>query len=175
MSELIDALHSSRDSWVHAASPLTAVEWRYRSSPESWSVAECAEHIVIVERALCLQIEKGLAEGKPDPARAAALAGKEKMLQKRVPGRAVKVKAPAGMEPTGALENPAAFIEAFAPARARSIELATATDPSALETVVFPHFALGDLTGGQWLWFVALHGERHLNQAREVLAAITSS
>jgi uncharacterized damage-inducible protein DinB len=175
MNELIEALHSSRDNWIHAVRPLSSAEWRYRTADDSWNTAQCAEHIVVVENALFRQIEKGLAEGRlPDPERAAALAGKERMLRQRIPARLVKVKAPEKMVPTGRMESPSEFIREFQEVRKLTLDLATATGPAALETIIFPHFALGDLTGSQWLWFIALHADRHLIQAREALAVFAN-
>ena len=170
MSELIEALRSGQTSWVPVVQSLTAVEWRRRPDHDNWSPAECAEHIVIVESRLVKAIKAGVAAGKSEPERAAAIAGKEEMMRKRIPSRSVKVKAPEPMVPSGRIATPAEFLEEFQSVRAQSIELAASNNPL-VDTFVMPHFVLGDFTGTHWLWFIALHGDRHLNQIREILAS----
>ena len=49
---LIDLLLASRNLFVECVGPVPAEDWQSRANEGPWSVAECAEHIVLSERAL---------------------------------------------------------------------------------------------------------------------------
>lgn len=174
--DLLAALERSENDWRAAALSFSPEQWHYKcaSAPEAWSPAECAKHIVLAETGVCQMLSRGLASGQPEPERSAAVAGKEETLKQRIPARKSKAKSPDFAVPApGGFETPELFLAAFGEARALSLQLAVGEDSSsALDLFVFPHFALGDLTGTQWLWFNALHSERHLNQVRELLASL---
>ena len=162
-------LERTREALLETTSDMPPARWTWRAAEESWTAAECAEHIVIVESILLTRALK-TADREVEPERAAKTAGKELKLVERLPARLFKAKAPDGMHPTGRYSGPGEFHSEFAAVRTRVIDMVRESN-APLHHVVDPHFALGDLTGAQWLWFIAAHSERHLNQIREVMAS----
>jgi hypothetical protein len=160
-------LERTKSSLLAATAALTEEQWRFKPSSEEWCAAECVEHIALVEAFLLDTIAK-LAAGPPAPAEIlATCAGKEAIVEQKVPVRNVKVKAPEQARPTNRFANSADLIAHFIATRDRSIEYArTTTDDIRRRT--HPHFVFGPMDGYQWLIFMAAHGERHLNQLLEV-------
>src|SRR5271154_4475219 len=46
---LIEQLELSKKNMLASISGLTEAQWRYKPAPTVWSVAECAEHLVLAE------------------------------------------------------------------------------------------------------------------------------
>ena len=148
----------NRDRMLHAIEGLSEGQWKFKPNPESWSAAECCEHVVIVEGALLRRVMEAetLAE-RPD------VAGKEHMLLERVPSRVYKATAPEFARPLGRWSTKADIVEAFLKIRGEVMRYASSTeDPLHMRMV--PHFALGPLDGFQWLVFISAHCERHVRQ-----------
>jgi hypothetical protein len=98
----------------------------------------------------------------------AAIQEKDDFIVKMVSSRRRRQPAPPDAVPANRWpthELPARFLAI----RDRTIALANSAD-GALHSRVFPHFALGPLTGYQWLLFIAAHSDRHLKQVEEVKA-----
>ncbi len=55
------------------------IRWKFRPSPDGWSVGEDSEHITLAEGLLLSIIEKTL-QGPADEEKAKVLEGKEKQL-----------------------------------------------------------------------------------------------
>jgi hypothetical protein len=163
-------LERTKATLLATTASLTEAQWRFKPAPEQWSPAECIEHIALVEAFLLETIHK-LVAGPPAPLDVLTqCAGKEVVIEKKVPDRAVKVQAPERVRPTNRFANSADLIAHFSATRDRTIEYARTT-PDPLRERTFPHFVFGPLDGYQWLIFLAAHGERHLNQLMEVTAA----
>ncbi len=166
----VSYLERTKAALLQATASITEAQWQFKPSPGQWSAAECVEHIVVSEQLLLDNIQKS-ATNPPDPAEVlAACAGKEKIIEQRVPRRGAKAKAPAPVFPSGRFGDPAAITARFIAVRDRTIEYArTTSDPIREHT--FPHFAFGPLDGYQWLIFCAAHTERHTAQLLEVIEA----
>ena len=166
----IGALERSRAALLEIVESLNETQWSYKPSADEWSPADCVEHLAVVEAMLIGRIQKAI-EGPAAPAdELAQCAGKEKLIEKAVPSRGVKVKAPEPARPSGRFGNAADLIAHFKKTRAHTIEYArTTTDPIRERTI--PHFVFGPLDGYQWLIFIAAHTDRHLKQLVEVTEA----
>ena len=165
-------LERTKSALLAATASLTEEQWRFKPSAEEWSPAECVEHITLVEAFLLETIAK-LAAGPPTQAEVLAkCAGKESVIEQRVPARTVKVKAPERSCPTNRFANSAQLIAHFIATRDRTIEYARTTTDNIRERT-HPHFVFGPLDGYQWLIFLAAHGERHLNQLLEVTGRLS--
>ncbi len=49
---MISHLERTRDLFVKSLDGLSEAQWRFKSAPERWSIAECAEHLVLSEEFL---------------------------------------------------------------------------------------------------------------------------
>ena len=166
---LIGQLEDSSAKFLAAIAGIPPGPWTFKPDPDTWSVAENADHVVVVERRLRGLIRKILAETAA-PEKAEAVAGKEKYLLRAVLDRSRRVKVPEPMEPTGRSETPEQIAELFREVRASTIDyVRTSQDP--VRHHFAPHFALGDLDGAQWLLMISLHTARHVLQIDEVKAS----
>jgi hypothetical protein len=161
---LIGVLEDSREQLIAAIATLSAEQWTFKPEPEIWSIAECCDHIGGAEILFLKMIRRRLIE---DPARAAAVQGKQKLLRKAVPNRSTRVKVPVEIAAYGFCGSPEAFAAQFRMTRADAIDYARTTDDP-LHLRVSPHFMLGDFDGAQWLELVAAHCCRHVAQIEEV-------
>jgi DinB superfamily len=160
---LAEHLRGSSAAFLAAIDGLTPAQWIFKPDAETWSIAECADHVVAVERDLLLAIQKC----PEDPERGAAVQGKERLILKRVPDRSVRVKVPREIVPTGRSGSGEELAGHFRETRARTLEYVGGTG-DALHARVFPHFVFQDLDGGQWLLMISLHTGRHTAQIAEV-------
>lgn len=165
--DLLGHLDASSERFLKAIDGVGAEQWGFAPPDGAWSIAQCAGHVVRSEGNIFEGV-LGTLQEPAAPERAAAVAGKEKLLHKAVPARRGKAQAPAGMEPAD-FASPAEAAERFREVRAVTRDFAAATD-APLHVHVKPHFGLGDLTAAQWLLLIALHSERHARQIEEVKA-----
>lgn len=156
-------LTESRDRMLAALDLLTPAQWNFKPVDGAWSVAECCEHVALVESAILQRVLDS-----PELADLPELAGKEHMVLQRVSMVVVKATAPETARPQGRwpVEE---LLGVFTTARQTTMDFTSACkDP--LRWKVVPHFALGPLDGYQWLIFLAAHSDRHRRQLEAVKA-----
>lgn len=166
---LIGQLEDSSAKFLAAIDGLPPERWNHKPDADTWSVQENADHVVVVERRLRSLIRKLLAEPAA-PEKAAAAAGKEKVLLRAVLDRSRRVKVPEPMEPTGQSATPEQIATLFREVRAATIDYVR-NSPDPVRHHFAPHFVLGDLDGAQWLLMISLHTARHVLQIEEVKAS----
>lgn len=163
---VIRSLESNRKRLSSVLAGLTPEQRAHRAETDSWSVAECVEHIALVETRVMDSIERQVSSA-PEPEKAAGAVGKEKLILQAVPERGTRVKAPEGARPTGRWPDFNQLLGEFEKARERSITFASGTEAD-LRSHFFPHFVFRDLDCYQWLVFLGAHGERHVRQIEEI-------
>jgi hypothetical protein len=161
-------MHRSRVRLLETVQGLSAEQRSFKPAGDCWSVVDCVEHIIVVEHFVLDSIGRVL-QSASEPEKQAEAAGKDELVQKRVPSRNIRVKGPEQVMPVGRWPEFETLLSQFEVARNRSIEFTTATDAD-LRNHVFPHPFLGQLDCYQWLLFIAAHCERHVRQMEEVLA-----
>lgn len=161
-------LAESRDRLLRMAHNLSREQLHFRPAPDRWTVAECLEHIITVEKRLLDRIQMTL-EKAPDPARRSAFEGGDDALLAHAVTREVRLQAPEILAPTGSVPDEQLLPE-FEATRRRSQEFAAATQAD-LRSRVFKHPAFGDLDLYQWLLLIAGHCDRHRIQSEEVMAS----
>ena len=146
---------------MHGLSP---AQLHYKSAPDRWSVAECVEHIIVVEGFILANVEKTLerAADFTNPAMT------DHDLVQRVVARLNRVKGPDRLMPVARWPHDRLLSE-FKAARERTAEFA-ANATVELRHHTFPHPFIGTCDCYQWLLFIGAHGERHRAQAEEVMA-----
>jgi DinB family protein len=156
-------LADSRELLVHGVDGLSADQQSFRPAEDRWSVADCIEHITVVEENILKTIQRIL-QGPPQPAETE---GKDQTILQMVPARATRVKGPAAVMPTGRWPDFEELLLQFEATRERSLRF-TAVTQADLRVYAFPHPILGPLDCYQWLLFLAAHCERHVRQMEEV-------
>jgi len=153
---VLEHLHRSRARLLETVQELSPEQRSFKPAEDRWSVADCVEHIIIVEHFVLDSVGRVL-KSAPEPEKHAETVGKDEVIQQRVPSRNFRVKGPEAVMPIGRWPEFPVLLGQFEAARNRSIE--------------FTHPFLGQFDCYQWLLFIGTHCERHVRQMEEVLGA----
>ena len=149
---------------LQAIAGLSAEQRSFKPAADRWSVADCVEHLAVVEGFILKSVQGILQQppgDQPDTN------GKDQVILNNVPGRATRVKGPDAVMPNGRWPDFEESLRQFEAARDGSIRFAETTQAH-LRGHAFPHPFLGPLDCYQWLLFLAAHCERHVRQMEEV-------
>jgi hypothetical protein len=158
----LEQLEASRRAYLDALEPLSEAQWSFRTGPDRWSIAECAEHLVAAEVA----IPKLLAGARRQP-EAPGGRPSDEAVRRRIRDRSRRDEAPERIRPKGRFAGRAETLAAFAERRAANIAFVRTTQ-SDLRGLFFPHPFAGEIDGYQWVLTLSAHGERHLEQIAEI-------
>ena len=159
-----DYLAETRENLVRSTRNLWRAQLQFKPGPDRWSVAECIEHIIVVEGLILGNIEKALQQA---PASSKPAMSDDEILRTIV-NRASRVKGPERLMPTGRWSHDQLLSE-FDAARKRTCDFVASTN-SRLREHGYPHPLFGQFDCYQWLLAIGAHGERHRAQAEEVMA-----
>lgn len=151
---------------LHAAvNGLSEDQLNFKATPESWSVAECVEHIAMTEKALFGIVDAAL-QSEPDP----SLRKEVKFADDEVIGliidRSSKAQAREEIQPKNKFGSHEASLKAFDESRASNIKFVKTTRED-LRNRYFD-FPFGKLDIYQLVLFLSGHTERHTKQIAEV-------
>jgi uncharacterized damage-inducible protein DinB len=146
---------------------------RTRPAPGRWSVAEVLEHLALVDRLFAQRIADAIAEarvtglgredGPRDPLPPA--------VAQRMADRSEAREARDALRPAGVLDVATAAADLDL-ARDAVRQAVSAADGLALGSVRAEHRIFGSLTMYQWVELTAAHEMRHVDQIREIAAAL---
>ena len=162
-AEIIELLNKSEKEFLQAVEGLSDQQWSFKPGPDRWSVAECAEHIVLAEALLFETATKSLtaADDKWEET-----LRKTDILRRALPNRSTKVDAPEAIKPRQAMTRQQ-LMARFKEQRARTLAYVQETEaPLKAYTAANPFF--GPLNAHQWLLYIPLHHLRHNLQIAEV-------
>jgi uncharacterized damage-inducible protein DinB len=165
---VVEYLAHSRERLVLAVEGLSFQQQNFRPAEDRWSIADCMEHLTVVESNVLRGIQKVLQS--PPETRQNEVQGKEWAILEKVPAREGRVRGPAEVMPQGRWLDFDELLRQFEAARERSLRFSAVTQAD-LRSHFFPHPILGLLDCYQWLLFLAAHCERHVRQMEEVKAA----
>ena len=163
---VVDRLAHSRERLVLTVAGLSEEQRHFRPAQDRWSIADCIEHIALVENNVLLSIQRAL-QSKGEQSKRAEVLGKEQIILERVPARERRVKGPAEVMPQGRWPQFDELLRQFEATRERSVRFSAVTQAD-LREHFFPHPFLGLLDCYQWLLFLGAHCERHVRQMEEV-------
>ena len=163
-AEIIELLNKSEKEFLQAVETLSEQQWSFKPGPDRWSVAECAEHIVLAEALLFETATKSLTAAADD--KWEETLRKTDVLRRALPNRTTKVDAPAAIKPRQAMTRQQ-LMARFKEQRARALAYVQETEaPLKAHTAANPFF--GPLNAHQWLLYIPLHHLRHNLQIAEV-------
>jgi hypothetical protein len=163
----LSSLHGSAKLFRDAVAGLSKQQMMWKPSPESWSVAEVAEHLALVEEGLLKAASVDVLKTPATPEKRAELRKKDELILKNVPQRTTKAQSPEAFQPSGRFKTTAESVAAFNANREKTVAFISTTQ-APLRDHILPHPALGDMDGYQWVLFVGAHCERHVDQIRAV-------
>ena len=165
---VLEQLASSEARLLELVDGLTAEQWRFRETPERWSIAENIEHCILLERFILGAVVKAL-EGAAEPEKKALAGGKEPLVFGVGTSRDMKLNARQVVWPVGRWPDTAELVAELRRTRAGTLAFAAETQAE-LRDHFFPHIAFGDLDCYQWLVVLGQHGARHALQIEEIMA-----
>ena len=164
----VDHLKETRDEMSKVLRGLTEEQLNFKAEEDSWSIAECAEHIAISENAFAGLIQKTVAAG-PNPALKDSVKFKDDELLGIISDRSQRVKTSEPFEPSGKFGSHEATVKAFMDKRDEHINYMKTTDDD-LRNRFNSDLPFGTVDGFQVVLFMSGHTERHVNQMKEVMA-----
>jgi PHD/YefM family antitoxin component YafN of YafNO toxin-antitoxin module len=167
-SILISELERSRDLLLSVGQGLTPAQWTWKPDPSRWSVAECCEHIAMVDDRVLWRLGQMTASA-PNGSRNTTHGSDEDFARHLAEG-GFKANAPEMIQPKGQFAAFEDFEPQFRASRDKLLEFVRTTD-APVHVLVANHPAFGDLSANQWLWLQAGHTARHASQASEVRAS----
>ena len=156
-------LFDGRDALLRAIEGLSEEQQRFKPQPEAWSIADCVEHVAVVEDFLFALVTHGAVNPNGislDPA-------KDERMAAAVVDRRRKVAAPPAMRPAGFFPSVADAAARFRESRERSIaHFGNCQDD--LRRLFMIHPVLGEIDCYRCLLVLALHPARHAAQIEEI-------
>jgi uncharacterized damage-inducible protein DinB len=120
----VNPLHQSSSEFLDSVKGLSAEQWNYKTSAEGWSIAECAEHIVLSEDLLREMVENKVLAATPKPDREGDQKALDEKVLKMITDRSFKAKAPESLNLSRQFATPDATLEKFRESRDKTIALA---------------------------------------------------
>jgi hypothetical protein len=164
---LLDQLQQSKKEMLASIQGLTAAQWKFKPAPAVWSVAECAEHIVLAEDFIFTGSQMAL-KSPAAPRLEHADADHDHGLVAAVKDRSRKATAPEPITPAGKFDTPDAAMREFTTRRDKTIAYVKSTNDD-----LRAHAAdgpAGKMDAYQFLLLLAAHSSRHTAQILEVEA-----
>jgi hypothetical protein len=157
-------LSETREDLLRTMRGLSPTQLQYKTAPDRWSVADCLEHITVVEGLILSNIHKAL-QRESDSTKPAM---SDDEILRTVTDRSNRVKGPEYLMPSGRWAHNQLFSE-FEAARKGTSDFAAATN-APLRRHGYPHPLFGQFDCYQWILCIAAHEERHRLQAEEVIS-----
>ena len=165
----ISELAKTQERLLNTIEGLNEMQLNFKPSPESWSVAECVEHLTISEGMIGGMLE-GALKTPADPTKRDSVQITDEKLLGIISNREKKVKTGEPFEPSGKFGSHAETVKAFLAKRGEHIEYVKTTgDDLRNHYGKFPA-PFGTVDGVQILLFMSGHTERHVAQMEEVMA-----
>jgi hypothetical protein len=162
---IVETLEQNRTGFLSVLAGVTDGDAAARPATGGWSVLECAEHVIIVEKRFFAFLARAdrLPEPRIEPEKEAAFVT-------RLSNRETKVDAPEAVLPTGRFTTVVDAVAEFNDARDRVIRFAE-KNQAELYRLSATHPKFGVLNGVEILLFIAGHAARHAEQMRDALAS----
>jgi hypothetical protein len=159
--QILRLIAESDAALVAAAAGVSDDSARRRPEPESWSVLECVEHVVLVEDSVFARISVQSTPGAPP-----AEPRREGQILRGMTNRERKFPAPEHAEPTGRYSSLAEALQEFRKRRVRTVAyIEQYRDDPRNRTSLHP--VIGPISCQEMFLVLALHPARHALQVLE--------
>lgn len=166
-ADAVAYLESTRKAFLESLEGVTEAQWKFKASPEAWSIADTAEHIAVSESTILGMITGQMLQAPPKKAGEGI---SDEQLIAGVTDRSKKAQAPEMLKPTNKWTTKEALVTDFNAARDKTIAWLKGTTED-LRAHATPHPAFGTLDVHQWVLLLAGHSARHTAQIEEVKTA----
>ena len=165
----VDYLTQTQKDFLAATDGLSEAQWKFKSAPDRWSIAETAEHIALTEDTIWGLVTGKIMKSPATPEKRVEVKGKEEIILTKIPDRSRKAEAPERLRPSGKWASRADLVKDFEATRAAEITYLNETKED-LRNHFEEHPFLKTMDAYQWLLFNGAHGKRHTAQILEVKA-----
>ncbi len=159
-------LKKTQNDLVSLVSNLNESQVNFKSSPDSWSIAECLEHITISEKNLIGMVQRGL-ESDSDPSRRSEVAMSDDQILGLITSRDQKVKTRKEFEPTDSFGGFEETLKTFKERRKSNMKFLKSSEEDFRNHYI--QFPFGVLDTYQGLLFLSGHTQRHTDQIKEIM------
>ena len=165
---MVRLLEESQSEFLKLTAEVSDAQWTAKSTPESWSVQQIAEHLVLGELGMLTKIQEALAnppkaDWEQDDAR------KARFLDRALPDRRHKVIAPAPLHPRHDWSR-AETLSRYQAGRSKTLHFVAGIErPIKSHCSDHPFPIFNSLSAYHWLLYIPLHNTRHNQQIEEVL------
>lgn len=163
----IKELSKTQDRLTSTVAGLSEAQLNFKAAPESWSVAECVEHLAISEGMLGRMLQ-GALKTPANPAMRDSVQISDEKLLGMITTRHQKVKTREAFEPSGKFGSHEETVIEFTAKRQAHIEYVKNTEDDLRNH--YGKLPFGTIDGVQILLFMSGHTERHVQQMEEVMA-----
>jgi hypothetical protein len=160
-------LETTKQGVLDATAGLSEAQWKFKSAPDRWSVAEVTEHIAAAEDLLRNMVVNTVMQAPARPDGDDVKAQDDQILA-MIPDRSHKAQAPEPLKPTNRFGSPQDSLKHFLAASQETEDLLKKHDDLRGHATDGPFGKKQD--GYQWILFLAAHSERHTKQILEVKA-----
>lgn len=160
-------LNKTQERFMSVVGRLSEAQLNFKPSAESWSVAECVEHLAISESMLGEMLQ-GALKAPADPSMRDSVQITDEKLLAMISSRQQKVKTGEAFEPSGKFGSHIETVNAFLDKRGEHIEYVKSTNDDLRNH--YGKLPFGTIDGVQILLFMSGHTERHVAQMEEVMA-----
>jgi hypothetical protein len=162
-------LEGSQKAFLDATKGLSAAQWNFKSAPDRWSVAECAEHIGVTEATIFKMLTEQALKAPATPEKRSAVAITDDDLLAKTVDRSAKFKAPEAIQPTHRWTTPDEITKNVLDNRAQTLAFVSTTRED-LRDHFMDHPVFKTLDAYQWMLLISAHMRRHTLQILEVKA-----
>lgn len=167
----IAMLRANMENVREQFSGLSDAQWTYREAEGRWTLAELAAHLATVEKRAGKAFS-GYLVAEPEPLAPAApldedFSGRDERIIALIGDRSRRIEAPDFLQPKPELNDHDVAFRTFLDAREKLIDMVGQVRVN-LRARQMSHPVAGPVDGVQWLFFIAAHGDRHVDQMREL-------
>ncbi len=160
-----DVLSETRNRLVNEIELLSNQEFNKKYDPSKWSIAQVCHHLVLTENIFTKVIGNGLQKSDNDRA--------ERKNISLILDRTKKRSAPEIVEPNSEPMEVQQVVDLLNHSRTKLLDLLnTVEDESKLAEKSAKHPVFGELSLAQWIEFIYLHEQRHIEQIKEIKQSI---
>ncbi|MCB0456719.1 MAG: DinB family protein [Flavobacteriaceae bacterium] len=158
----------TQEHFLKTIEGLSEAQLNFKNSPDSWSIAECVEHIALSENNL-FGMMMGTLETPADPSKRGEVSMSDEQLMAIIVDRSHKVKTSEAFEPSGKFGTFEETVSAFLEKRKSNIEYVSTTNADLRNH--YAQLPFGTIDAYQALIFMSGHTERHILQMEEVMGS----
>jgi hypothetical protein len=159
-------LQETKNDLLKKVKGLTAEQLNFKATPESWSVAECVEHLAISENNLFGFAQQALQQ-PADPSLRKEVKMADEEIIKMITDRTHKVKTQEAFEPSNKFGSFEATLKEFNSKRDSNIKYIKTTSDDLRNH--YNDFPFGKIDVYQTILFMTAHSKRHTEQIVEVI------